>query len=176
MGTTREVLLAEFGTPAGSGVTNDGRRYEKFVFNKGASSGAKTGRALIHVVADILTYGLWEVVATPTEKTLAANKVVYEVIYDKHGRVNQWAQVKEPVDRHYRAESPQRYKTGGTSEVKERAGLLPYRNYRPAITPNQKQVRTLAPSHGLRAGDLPYQTPRTGTQTHSQRVALSTRS
>ena len=91
VGTSRNELVAEFGQPVSTGVTPDGRKYEKFVFSKGYSSVAKLGRTVFHIVADVLTQGLWEVAATPLEMSLGGRKVAYELSYDKKGRVTQYA-------------------------------------------------------------------------------------
>ena len=89
VGTTRDLLIAEFGDPVTSGVDGDGREYDKFSFVQGYSAGAKAGRAILHVVADVLTHGLWEVLGTPLEATFDGDKITYEVTYDRNERIAQ---------------------------------------------------------------------------------------
>ena len=89
VGTSREVLIAEFGMPAESGVDGDGREYDKFSFVQGYSTSAKMGRAALHVVADVLTHGLWELVGTPIEATFDGEEITYEITYDRDDRVAQ---------------------------------------------------------------------------------------
>ncbi len=69
VGTPGSVLLGESGAPAVS-ETQSGRKYEIFKFVQGYSTGEKAGRALVHGAADVATFGLWEVVRTPTEANL----------------------------------------------------------------------------------------------------------
>lgn len=88
VGTHRDLLLAEFGTPVTSEVRDDGQKHEIFSFQQGYSTGVKTGRALFHGAADVLTIGLWEVVGTPTESVFDGDKMVYSIRYDDKGLVD----------------------------------------------------------------------------------------
>lgn len=171
VGTDRNDLIAEFGNPVSSGITADGRKYEKFVFSKGSSYGAKTGRAFIHAVADLLTYGLWEVVATSTEKTLSSNEVAYEVAYDDSGKVNQWARVKAVSENQMlaRNDSRQSEKTRLAANTKEKPEMLPYKNYASGIKP-YKMTRTSVVAE-QKASAVSYSLPRTGTEARLQIVA-----
>lgn len=51
------------------------------------AEGVKVSRAILHGSADVLTFGLWEAVGTPTEAIVNGNKVAFEVIYDASDRV-----------------------------------------------------------------------------------------
>ena len=86
VGTPRAMLLAEFGLPAASEV-RDEKRYDVFVFRQGYSAGARAGRAVFHGVADIVTFGLWEVIGTPTEGVFDGKEMAYETSYDADNRV-----------------------------------------------------------------------------------------
>jgi len=79
-------LLAETGQPQASEM-KDGKRVDVFSFVQGYSKGAKTGRAFFHGAADVLTAGLWELVATPTEATFTGERMAYEVTYDSSDKV-----------------------------------------------------------------------------------------
>ena len=94
VGTPRSMLLAEFGLPQVS-EKKDGKTHEVFTFNKGYSTGAKVGRAVFHGVADILTWGLWEVVATPTEGVFNGKQMAFEVSYDKNNRIDEVIALKK---------------------------------------------------------------------------------
>lgn len=83
------MLLAEFGTPMVSEVRRDGKKYEIFVFTQGYSDGAKLGRAALHTTADVVTLGLWEFVAQPTEELFDGSQMAYEVTYDENSLVNE---------------------------------------------------------------------------------------
>ncbi|MCK5192186.1 MAG: hypothetical protein KAQ71_00150 [Desulfobulbaceae bacterium] len=89
VGTSRDLLISEFGEPVSSGVDGDGREYDKFSFVQGYSTGAKAGRAIFHIVADVLTHGLWEVLGTPLEATFDGDKITYEITYDRNDRIAQ---------------------------------------------------------------------------------------
>lgn len=89
VGTSRDLLVSEFGEPVSSGVDGDGREYDKFSFVQGYSTGAKVGRAVFHVVADVLTHGLWEILGTPLEATFDGDKITYEITYDRNDRIAQ---------------------------------------------------------------------------------------
>jgi hypothetical protein len=93
-GTSRNMLLGEFGPPAVS-ETRDGRKYEVFKFVQGYSTGAKAGRALFHGAADVVTLGLWEVVGTPAEAVFSGDEMAYQVSYDKDDRVDQVTVLKK---------------------------------------------------------------------------------
>ncbi len=88
VGTPRNMLLAEYGIPTASEVKDDGKKYDIFAFTQGYSAGAKAGRALGHGVADVLTWGLWEVVGTPTEAVFDGKDMAFEVRYDDDDRVD----------------------------------------------------------------------------------------
>lgn len=94
VGTPRAMLLAEFGLPTVAEVRN-GRKYEIFKFVNGYSPGAKAGRAVFHGAADVLTLGLWEVVATPTEGIFSGDEMAFMVRYDNDDRVDEVVALKK---------------------------------------------------------------------------------
>lgn len=94
VGTPRAMLLAEFGLPIVAEERN-GRKFEIYKFVNGYSTGAKAGRAVLHGTADILTFGLWEVVGTPTEGVFNGNENTFRVRYDKDDRVDEVVALKK---------------------------------------------------------------------------------
>ncbi len=94
VGTPRSMLLAEFGLPTVA-ETRDGIKYEIYSFVQGYSAGAKAGRAVFHGAADVLTFGIWEVIGTPTEGIFDGNKMAYEVRYDENDRIDQVVLLKK---------------------------------------------------------------------------------
>lgn len=96
IGTSRSMLLAEFGEPALTEERN-GKTYEMFQFTQGYSSGAKAGRVLFHVAADVLTGGMWEIVGTPMEVVFDGNNLAFEVSYDKNNRIESVIHLKKPA-------------------------------------------------------------------------------
>lgn len=87
VGTQRSLLIAEFGSPVHS-ETRDGVQYDIFNFVQGYGGAAKTGRAVGHAAADVLTLGLWEVVGTPAEGHFDGKEKSYEVAYSEDGTVS----------------------------------------------------------------------------------------
>ncbi len=94
VGTPRNVLIAELGSPVHS-ETKEGLRIDVYNFVQGYSKGAKAGRAVFHGAADVLTLGLWEVVGTPTEATFDGNRMSVEVRYDANDRVKETITIKK---------------------------------------------------------------------------------
>ncbi len=94
VGTSRTMMLAEFGMPAAT-ETKNGRTYEIFKFVNGYSAGAKAGRAVFHGAADVVTLGLWEVVGTPTEGVFfTGDEMVFRVRYDKDDQIDEVVALK----------------------------------------------------------------------------------
>jgi hypothetical protein len=81
VGTPRQSLITEFGTPVSSEI-KDGKKIEVFRFIDGYSRGSKVGREIFHGAADVVTIGLWEFVATPTEAAFTGDEETYQVSYD----------------------------------------------------------------------------------------------
>lgn len=85
-GVPRPVVLAEMGLPA-SYEDRNGVRSEVYKFKQGYSPQAKISRAVLHGTADILTFGLWEAVGTPTEYVFSGTETIVLVIYNRDERV-----------------------------------------------------------------------------------------
>ena len=85
-GTPRSYVIAELGAPTWSGQTN-GEEVDIFSFKQGYSKGAKVGRAFFHGAADVVTAGLWEVVATPIETIADGTDMKVEVTYNEEGTI-----------------------------------------------------------------------------------------
>ncbi|HDZ76521.1 MAG TPA: hypothetical protein ENH41_00340 [Candidatus Omnitrophica bacterium] len=94
VGTSRSLLIAEFGAPIISEERN-GKKYELFKFTQGYGGASKVGRAMFHGAADVFTLGLWEVVGTPTEMVFDGSEMAYEVSYDADNRVETVANLKK---------------------------------------------------------------------------------
>ena len=86
VGIPRNLVLAELGQPIATESKN-GKRVEVYSFVQGYSKGARVGRSIAHGTADVLTFGLWEAVGTPTEAVFDGTRVAYEVTYDASDRV-----------------------------------------------------------------------------------------
>jgi hypothetical protein len=93
-GTSRAMLISEFGAPVISEYRN-GKRYEIFKFVQGYSTGAKAGRAFLHGAANVVTLGLWELVGTPTEITFSGDEMAFQVSYDENDIADEVAVIKK---------------------------------------------------------------------------------
>jgi PBP1b-binding outer membrane lipoprotein LpoB len=86
VGQTRTVVEAELGAPDMSSPLEGNKQRVIYKMDPDAHTrGAKNAAVAGHIVADILTLGLWEVAGTPTE--LAAQDQIhnYIVIYNAAG-------------------------------------------------------------------------------------------
>src|SRR5438094_902139 len=74
VGTPRAMVLAELGQPTAS-ETREGVKVDIFSFVQGYDKINKGIRTAGHAVGDVLTFGLWEVVGTPTEMIFDGDKL-----------------------------------------------------------------------------------------------------
>jgi hypothetical protein len=86
-GVPRQVVLAEMGLPA-SYEDRNGVRSEVYKFKQGYSQEAKISRAVFHGAADLVTWGLWETVGTPTEYYFSGTDTIVLLTYDADDRVH----------------------------------------------------------------------------------------
>jgi hypothetical protein len=92
-GVPRSVVIAEMGTPS-SYDELEGTRTEVYKFKQGYSTPNKISRAVFHGTADLFTWGLREVVATPTEYCFSGTDTIVMVSYDATNRVEKVQYVK----------------------------------------------------------------------------------
>jgi hypothetical protein len=92
-GVPRSVVIAEMGAPS-SYDELEGTRTEVHKFKQGYSTPNKISRAVFHGTADLFTWGLWEVVATPTEYCFSGTDTIVMVSYDGSNRVEKVQYVK----------------------------------------------------------------------------------
>ena len=92
-GVPRSVVIAEMGAPS-SYDELEGARTEVYKFKQGYSTPNKISRAVFHGTADLFTWGLWEVVATPTEYCFSGTDTIVMVSYDTTNRVEKVQYVK----------------------------------------------------------------------------------
>lgn len=85
-GTARAKVIAELGTPVKTCYEN-GDLSDTFVFRQGYAKGTRWARGVLHTTADVLTIGLWEMVATPIELIADGDEVHLDVRYDSDERV-----------------------------------------------------------------------------------------
>ena len=95
VGTHRDLVIAELGTPAVSGKDERGAIYDVFVFIDGYSTAARTARAIFHGAADVVTLGLWELLATPIEGANSGSRMKVRVEYSSKNTVSK-TEILEP--------------------------------------------------------------------------------
>jgi len=93
-GMPRNLVVGEVGAPVSS-ETKAGKRVDVYAFTQGYSKAARVSRTIGHGAADVFTFGLWEVVGTPTEAAFNGKRVVYEVTYDTSDRIENVVLLKE---------------------------------------------------------------------------------
>lgn len=91
--TPRSHVIAEIGRPVNTQVRN-GKRTDIYSFVQGYTAGNKAARAIGHGVADVITFGLWEVAGTPLEGIANGRNVQVEVTYDKNEQVEKVNYIK----------------------------------------------------------------------------------
>jgi len=89
-GVPRDMVIARLGVPTSSVKNEDGTRTEIYEFYGGSAAGWKFGRAAFHAAADLFTFALWEVVATPTEMTIKGEKRTARAEFDKNDALKEF--------------------------------------------------------------------------------------
>jgi hypothetical protein len=84
-GSNRAVIMSKLGPPDTSRVLEDGKTEDTYLIKQGNE--ASSGRAWAHAGLDLLSLGLWEVVATPYELAQSEQKSRYVITYDTAGNV-----------------------------------------------------------------------------------------
>jgi hypothetical protein len=84
VGAERSQVEAALFTPESEVSLPDGRTQSTYFFEVGNEPSA--GRAAVHGVMDILTFGIWELAGTPIEATQGDDMQVV-VIYDAASKV-----------------------------------------------------------------------------------------
>ncbi len=86
VGTPRIEVLKEFGQPVETGL-GDGNRVDTFKYQQGEPTNKKLGHAALHGGMDLITFGVWELFATPMELMNLQPDITVEVMYDERDRV-----------------------------------------------------------------------------------------
>lgn len=92
-GVQKAVVLSTFGAPVQS--AKEGENCEVYRFKQGYRGATRTGRAVFHTAADVMTLGLWEIIGTPVEAAFSGEDLSYEVCYDGDNKVQTVTQIKE---------------------------------------------------------------------------------
>lgn len=84
-GVHRDLVIEKLGAPKISNINPDGSRKDIYEFYEGSETGWKIGRGIFHLGADIVSLGLWEIVATPTEFAIRGDKITAMADLDPQG-------------------------------------------------------------------------------------------
>lgn len=73
-GASRAEIVSTFGRPLISDKDENGNLVETYRFKQGYTTGTKVVRVVLHIVADALTFFLWELIGMPMELVFDGNK------------------------------------------------------------------------------------------------------
>ena len=86
-GLNRDAVIERLGAPKSSVKNADGSREDYFEYYEGSASGWKAARGTFHLLADVFTLALWEIVATPTEYAVRGEKITARADFDNTDRM-----------------------------------------------------------------------------------------
>ena len=95
-GISRDLVVEELGAPRSSTRDANGTRTEIYEFYEGSHKGWKIGRGLFHLGADIVSLGLWEIVATPSEYLIRGDKIMAQARFDSNDLLTEFKVLKKP--------------------------------------------------------------------------------
>ncbi len=84
-GSNRAVIISKLGAPETSRKLEDGRRQDSYLIKEGNE--ASSGRAWAHAGLDLLSFGVWELVATPYELVQGEESYRLMITYSQDGTV-----------------------------------------------------------------------------------------
>ncbi len=84
VGTPRDVVLGEFGSPITSSKNDEGELVEYWSFRQGDTRGEKRGKAVSHAALAVVSVGLWELVAPSIDEK---DLLTYIITFDKDEKV-----------------------------------------------------------------------------------------
>ncbi|MSR77648.1 MAG: hypothetical protein EXS63_05420 [Candidatus Omnitrophica bacterium] len=85
-GTARENVITYLGAPISS-EKNNGDTVEIYKFRQGYSGGNKATRATTHIILDIFTLFIWELIGWPIEAVVNGQDMTIKVTYDSENRL-----------------------------------------------------------------------------------------
>jgi hypothetical protein len=84
-GSNRAVIMSKLGPPETTRTLEDGKVEDSYLIKEGNET--SSGRAWAHAGLDVLSLGLWEVVATPYELAQGEERARWVITYDAAGNV-----------------------------------------------------------------------------------------
>lgn len=93
-GVARENVIAYLGAPSTSDVKGD-ERVDIYNFKQGYSGGWKASRAVFHLVMDVFTLFIWEIIGMPAEAIFDGNEMSVKVVFDENDKVKDFMYLKK---------------------------------------------------------------------------------
>lgn len=94
-GADRTLIESTFGSPNMTASLNNGATKAIYKIDPNAHrAGTRNAAVAGHVVADVLTLGLWEVVGTPLELAAQDKMTTYIIVYNADGKAESVEVVK----------------------------------------------------------------------------------
>lgn len=87
VGWSREAVIEKLGTPRSSVRNADGTLVELYEFYEESETGSNVSRGIGHLVKDIFTFGVWEMLATRMEYAIRGDKLTGQATFDKDDRL-----------------------------------------------------------------------------------------
>jgi len=75
-GTKRTEILEEFGLPLRTKRVDDGGRFDYYRVRQGSPAAVRLGRAAGYAMANLLTFGAWELVGSDVERQFAVSDAI----------------------------------------------------------------------------------------------------
>lgn len=85
-GVSRDNVITFMGTPATTEMIG-GYKVDTFNFKQGYSGGVRASRATMHIIFDLFTLFIWELIGMPIEALNRGAKMVVQVTYDENDLV-----------------------------------------------------------------------------------------
>ncbi len=94
-GASRSEIVSAFGRPMTTDKDENGNLVETYQFKQGYTTGTKAVRVVFHIVADVLTIFLWELIGMPMEMVFDGNKVDVDATYNAEKKLQESTVIKK---------------------------------------------------------------------------------
>lgn len=92
-GTSRENVIAYLGAPASS-EKEGAKTIDIYQFRQGYSGGNKATRATTHLILDVFTLFIWEIIGWPAEAVFNGSDMSVKVVYDEEKKIEDFTYLK----------------------------------------------------------------------------------
>lgn len=89
VGVSRDNVISYLGMPTTTEVV-DGLKVDHFNFKQGYTGGAKASRATMHIIFDLFTIFIWELIGMPIEAFNKGKKMSVKVEYDENDLIKNY--------------------------------------------------------------------------------------